>query len=161
MEADWEELMEKNKKLMKQVDQHREETSEFDSLKVGTKFVGYRCDFDWGPVRRIEYSSQVGALMLTKIKNDKVQVEFTFEVTKREGAFVEGIIAQNEGRFKAVVRGTYDGINLAIKMVRMKRGAERYFEYQGEVIGNLGLVALQGIKTNKVATTGRIFLERQ
>ena len=99
--------------------------------------------------------------MLTKIKNDKVQVEFTFEVTKREGAFVEGIIAQNEGRFKAVVRGTYDGINLAIKMVRMKRGAERYFEYQGEVIGNLGLVALQGIKTNKVATTGRIFLERQ
>ncbi len=87
-----------------------------------------------------------------------MNVEFTLKINKRDGKRVEGEVTQNEGRFRAEVVGTFDGVVLSIGMQRVLQGAWRNFEYQGPIIGEYGLLNMRGIKTNKIMTSGTIML---
>ena len=142
-----------------ELDGHFEEIRKLDSLKVGKTWVGFRMDNIRGPVFK-EVADEYGQyLKLERVRNDKVDVDFTLRIDKRNGENVEGTISQNGGRFVGKVAGSYDGVSLNLAMTRMVRGAERYFEYSGEVVGNYGYLELRGRKTNGVLTTGRILLE--
>lgn len=75
------------------------------------------------------------------------------------GNLVRGEMSQNGGGFRAEVEGRFDGVHLEIKQTRMLHGASRYIEYQGVVVGSLGELKMQGIKTDNQPTTGRIVLQ--
>lgn len=146
------------KELQSEIEEYAREINSTDALQVGSVWKGYRSDFGWGPGYKVE-KGEDSVLRLTKFRNDRVDVTWQLEIKKRQGRQIEGEISQRDKRFLALVKGTFDGVNLKLKMTRMLKGADRYFEYSGQVAGNLGRLALRGRKTNSALTTGMIVIE--
>jgi len=147
--------------LEKEIKKYREIVHDYDSMKPGTTWVGYRSDFNWGPVKTLVQKTPYAMAQFETIANPPVNVEFTIRIDERDGNAVVGTITQNNGAFKAIVEGTYDGINLNVVMTRMLNGKERFFSYSGQVVGVMGRLLLRGKKTNGVLTTGVITLQRK
>ncbi len=141
----------------KEIDDVTARVVKYDSLKKGTVFAGLREDFNWGPVKGfVEYED---AIRLKRIKNGRVEAEIRLKITERNGTLIAGRLHQ--GGFVADIAGTYDGVNLNIKTVRLIKGNPRYFEYSGKLVGQIGILDLVGVKANSVGTTGRVVLELQ
>lgn len=149
---------ERYKELQTEIKRYADDISKSDALQVGSVWKGYRSDLDWGPGYKVK-KGEDSVLRLTKFRNDRVDVTWQLEIKKRQGSLIEGEISQRDKRFIALVQGTFDGVNLQLKMTRMLKGADRYFEYSGQVAGNLGQLALRGRKTNNALTTGTIVIE--
>ncbi len=135
-----------------------DEYTRYDSLKPGSNWVGYRSDFKMPPRMEIN-PAKIGQIgMFRKVQDSPVKADFELKIEQRKGRHFTGLISMFDRSFQAHVEGTYDGVNLEMKMVKMKRGAERYFEYAGELVGVAGLLNMQGIKTNNAATAGMVQL---
>lgn len=163
--ADYQQVL----RMLPQQDNRREEfnkeieiatnrVAKYDSLKEGTEFVGYRSDFNWGQVKGFVASED--AIRLKRIRNAPVDAHIRFKIKKRIGNKLSGIVNQG-GEFQAEIEGTYDGVILNIRVVNILKGNRRYFEYSGPVVGQIGQLKLAGVKTNGVATTGSIILQRK
>lgn len=126
-----------------------------DLFQPGRTWLGYRADFNAGPHAEPDATGRRYRL----VPDQPVNVEFTLRVDSRKGDTFEGEITQNGGAFRAEVHGTFDGVNLRMKMVRMLHGAPRQFEYAGRVVGSLGMLNLRGIKADGKYTEGEVALQ--
>ena len=135
-----------------------ERVAKFDSMKKGAVFVGYREDFNWGPVKGLVESED--AIRLKVIKNGPVEALIKIEVTERNGNYIAAKLIQGKGQLIAAVNGTYDGVNLRLKFTDILKGKQRNFEYAGQVVGHMGQLQMGGVKANGVPTTGMITLQR-
>ena len=144
--------------LDREIETLSEEFTRYYSLKPGSHWIGYRSDFKMPPRMEIN-PAKIGQIgMFRKVQDNPVKADFELKIGQRKGRRFTGLISQFDRSFQAQVEGTYDGIHLEMKMVKMKRSAERYFEYAGELVGVAGLLNMQGIKTNNAATVGMIQL---
>ena len=142
--------------LEKGVDRLTVEVNRIDMLQPGKVWRGYRSDFK-PPPRLVPNGIW---MRRWHVEQDKaVNVDFNFKVTERKGNRFIGEVSQSVGGFIAEVEGKFDGVNLEMAMTRMIRGEPRQFEYSGTVVGSLGFLAMQGIKTDGNATAGNIVIE--
>ena len=86
-------------------------------------------------------------------------MEFTFTVKERKGKTILGEVTQSKRAFIADVEGTFDGAKLSLKMTKVTKGAQRYYEYEGEVAGSLGALRLAGTKSDGKAGQGQILMQ--
>lgn len=135
-----------------------EHYTSFDSLKVGSQWTGYRCDFKMPARFEIDPAKIGQAGMFRKVQDNPVNIDFGLRIEKRTGSKFSGVASQEGGRFQANVEGVYDGVNLKMWMVSMKKGAERRFEYAGQLVGGCGCLQMQGLKVNKAFTVGTIYM---
>jgi hypothetical protein len=142
--------------LEKEVAQLTVEVNRIDMLQPGKIWRGFRSDVK-PPPRLVPNGIW---MRQWHIEQDKaVNVDFNFKVTKRQGNRFVGEVSQSGGGFIAEVQGTFDGVNLEMAMTQMIRGEPRQFEYSGQVVGSLGFLTMQGIKTDGNATAGNIVIE--
>ena len=142
--------------LEKDVDSLTVEVNRIDMLQPGKIWRGFRSDLK-PPPRLVPNGIW---MRRWHVEQDKaVNVDFNFKVTKRKGSRFVGEVSQNGGGFIAEVEGKFDGVNLEMAMTRMIRGEPRQFEYSGQVVGSLGFLSMQGIKTDGKATAGNIMIE--
>ncbi len=132
------------------------EVNRIDMLQPGKTWRGFRSDFK-PPPRLVPNGIWMRRWHLEQDK--AVNVDFNFKVTKRRGNGFIGEVSQSGGGFIAEVEGKFDGVNLEMQMTRMIRGEPRQFEYSGQVVGSLGFLTMQGIKTDGNPTVGNIVIE--
>ncbi len=143
--------------LEKRVTDVSEHYAQYDSLKVGSQWVGYRSDFKMPPRTEIDPAKFGQIDMFRKVQEKPVNVAFGLKIETRDGPKFSGVVSQNKG-FKAAVEGIYDGVNLKMAMVRMLKGAKRDFQYEGQLVGGMGVLAMQGFKINDAFTVSTIYL---
>ena len=144
--------------LEKRVTTVSEHYTLFDSLKLGSKWTGFRSDFKMPPRLEITPAKMGQIEMFRKVQDRPVNVDFGLKIEKRNGKQFSGVVSQDSGHFQAEVDGVYDGVDLEMWMVRMKKGAERKFQYTGQLVGGSGFLYMQGFKTNKAFTAGTIYM---
>lgn len=132
-----------------------ESVNALDSLQVDQPWKGYRSDYR--PAARIQ-PTPFSCRKFRLVQDGNANVDFTLRVEKRRGNQIVAEVSQNNGAFVAEAAGTFDGLNLLLKMTRMRRGPDRYFEYQGQLVGGLGFLEMRGIKTDGNPGAGRIVL---
>lgn len=144
--------------LQKELKSMLEEINSLDALQVGRIWEGYRSDLK--PPAQLKFDPfACRRFRIQVVQPAAGTAECTFKVTKRQGTSIVGEISQNKGAAIWEVDGTFDGINLKLVYRKMLKGEERFFNYQGQVIGNLGFLKMWGRKTDKSYTEGNILLE--
>lgn len=142
--------------LEKEVDQLSGEVNRLDMLQPGKTWRGYRSDVK-PPPRLVPNGIWMRNWHI--VQDKAVNVDFSFKVTSRKGGRFLGQISQSGGGFIGAVEGTFDGVNLAMKMTDTIRGEPRHFEYAGQVVGALGFLSLQGYKTDGNYTEGNVVIQ--
>lgn len=144
--------------LQKELKNMLEEINSLDALQVGKVWEGYRSDLK--PPAQLKFDPfACRRFRIQVVQPAAATAECTFKVTKRQGTAIVGEISQNKGAAIWEVAGTFDGINLKLTTRKMIKNVERHFQYQGQVIGNLGFLKMWGYKADKNYTEGNILLE--
>lgn len=130
----------------------------FDFLQAGRSWEGYRQD-DAKPAR-FEYDPLATRWSRFKVVQDPgVQEELSFTVKARKGDQLTGEMAMGKRSIVMDVAGSFDGLRLEMKTTGVSKGAPRYFEYAGELRGNVGFLSLQGIKADGTSTSGKLMIQ--
>ncbi len=147
--------------LLEELNELADEANTWDAFQPGSVWQGFRQDFI--PPPRVEFDPNEKKIAKRfRIVQDKAgSVDFTLRVLERQGDRIACEVSQSGGDFRAKAEGTFNGINLYLRITEMRRGPKRMFEYRGEIVGNLGQLSLRGIKINGGYGSGRIGLQRR
>lgn len=143
-------------RLTKELDALNDDVNHFDFLQPGKAWEGYRQD-DATPAR-VEFNPR-SSRGIRVVRDATVQGELGFTIKERHGDEFTAEVVSDKRSVVMDVTGSFNGSHLEMKTTGLSKGTPRYFEYAGELKGNVGYLSMQGIKPDGKPATGNVMIQ--